>query len=235
MGIKITTIDEAIINNGLKILVYGPAGSGKTRLTVTADSKTLLVSVEGGLLSIKNVSKKIKKLVDVIVIEKITDLQSVYELLTKKHLYSWVCIDSLAEIAEQILVSEKKKYKDKRQAYGSMAESITEFIKLFRDLENCNVLFTAKQEREKDELSGKMLYRPMLEGRVLPNKVPYLFDEVFAMRVFEDDEGEAEFWMQTKRCSKYDCKDRSGKLDKWEEPSLFDILTKIEDGEKENG
>ena len=51
-GLKIQYTDDPQIFSGVKCVVYGPAGGGKTRLLATAPSPIIL-SAEKGLLSLK--------------------------------------------------------------------------------------------------------------------------------------------------------------------------------------
>ena len=70
MAIKLTTTREQAQNNGVKVLVYGQAGAGKTVLCATTPdhSKTVILSAEAGLLSIADAD------IPVIVIESVQDL-----------------------------------------------------------------------------------------------------------------------------------------------------------------
>ncbi len=232
MAIKIQTVDESIEHNGMKCLVHGPSGSGKTVLCATAIAKTLMLSAEAGLRSWQDIPAEIKAFIDVVVINDITDLQEAYTYAEKNEPgYVWVCLDSITEIAEQVLSAERRLVKDPRQAYGSMADNMVALLKGYRDLPYINVLMTCKQEYTKDG-TGLMSYRPMFPGRVLPQGVSYLFDEVFAIRVMDDDDGEPFHVLQCQRDIQYDAKDRSGRLDRFERPHLGALLEKMI-GEKE--
>ena len=54
MALNFTTTDRAAQLNGVKVLVYGQAGAGKTVLASTAPAP-FLISAEGGELSLRNV------------------------------------------------------------------------------------------------------------------------------------------------------------------------------------
>jgi phage nucleotide-binding protein len=235
MAIKIQTVDESIDNNGVKCLVHGLSGSGKTMLIATADGRVLLISAESGLRSLKDVPQEIKDRIDVITIYSVTDLEGAY-VYAEEHLgeYNWLCLDSVSEIAEQVLQTEKRRNKDGREAYGKLADQMEGLLKAFRDLPNINVLMTAKQALTADGHTGVTLYRPMLPGRILTGSIAYLFDEVFAIRVVEDDEGEPIHILQCKRDIQYEAKDRSGRLDRFERPHLGSLLDKMIGDTSEN-
>ena len=173
MSIKITSTKDAKAH-GLKICVYGPAGAGKTRLCATTPDpdKTLIVSAEAGLLSLREHD------IAVTVIESIDDLRAVHEFLTGSHPYTWVIIDSLSEIAEQCLAHEKTQTTNGMRAYGEMGDIMFKLIRAFRDLPGINVVMTAKQGHVQDE-DGRVMFGPLLPGKQLSQGLAYLFDEVF--------------------------------------------------------
>lgn len=219
MGIEVkNTKDEA--SQYVKILVHGPTGSGKTRLCATTGGVPIILSAEAGLLSIR------KKNIDFIEIKTIDDLREAYMFLANDKKYDWVCIDSISEIAEIVLADEKEKTKDPRKAYGEMADIMIGLIRAFRDLPK-NVYVTAKQGKMKDEITGGILFGPLAPGQKIPEALPYYFDEVFAMQVWKDAEGNEKSALQTKRDSSYEAKDRSGNLEIVEPANLGDIYKKL--------
>ena len=228
MTFQITTIDDALEDNGLKICVHGPAGSGKTVLCATAKAPTLIINTEGGLLSLKGAPDYIKTAK----ITSLPDLYLLYEHLNEmamadKREYDWIMLDSCSEIAEVVLSSEKKKAADPRQAYGELITEMLKLIKAFRDMPHYHVCMTFKQVRNKDSYSGMTSFGPSLPGQKLDNEIPYLYDEVFALRVEKDKDGKDYRILQTNRDIQYEAKDRSGKLGMWENPKLHEIYTKI--------
>ena len=54
-----------------------------------------------------------------------------------------------------------------------------------------------------------------------------MFDLVFALRVEKDSEGNPQRWLQTVGDHQYVAKDRSGKLEPFEQPNLLEIANKI--------
>ena len=227
MGIKITSVDEAIGSNGLKILVHGQAGSGKTVLAATTGKPTLIISAEAGLLSIQGAPSYIQTTV----VNSVDDVDEVHRYLTThKHGFEWVVLDSITEIAETCLAHEIKTNPDPRKSYPAFQSKMEQIIKKFRDLSGMNVLMTCKQQRKEDSDSGITRYSPMMPGNKLAPAVPYLFDLVLALRVEKNPETkELERHLQTYQDLKYEAKDRSGVLEKFEEPNLELILDKVHD------
>ena len=208
--------------NGVKMLVYGQAGAGKTSLIKTLPNPVVL-SAEGGLLSIADS--------DTPYIE-IKDMDSLYEAYDfimqsdEAAAFDSIALDSISEIAEVVLSAEKKKTKDPRQAYGSLQEIMGDMIRSFRDIPNKHVYFSAKLEKSQDEM-GRMLYSPSMPGNKLGQALPFYFDEVLALRVEKDGEGNTQRALMCDSDGLWAAKDRSGKLDAWEAPDLGEIIRKI--------
>jgi len=210
---------SSVSSTGVKVLVYGQAGAGKTTLIKTLPNPVIL-SAEGGLLSIRDAD------LPFIEISSIADLREAYSwLVDNAKDFSSVAVDSISEIAEVVLNAEKKVAKDPRQAYGAMQEQMTDLIRAFRDLP-MHVLVTAKLEKMQDEM-GRMLYAPSMPGNKIGPQLPYFFDEVLAMRIEKISDGVAWHGLKCHGDASWQAKDRSGKLDEWEEPNLSKIIAKI--------
>ena len=222
-GVKFKPVSEAVISQGSKMGVFGSAGSGKTFLCSTTGEPTLMISAEAGLLSIKAAGH-----IQVYEVDSLEGVRIVYEhVRDNPDDFKWVCLDSISEIAERSLEADLRATKDPRKAYGEMAIKMTQVVKSFRDLPGTNVVFTAKLDREKDDATGSMLYAPGAPGRQLGAQLPYYLDLIAALRVIPDQEGKLNRWLQTGQDAQWLCKDRSGKLDMWEEPNLATLQKKI--------
>lgn len=207
---------------GVKILCYGQSGAGKTSLIPTLPSPVVL-SAEGGLLSIAGAD------VPFIEINSMEALREAYEWLTKSDeakAFQSVAIDSISEIAEVVLNHEKKTNKDPRAAYGAMQEQMADVIRAFRDLPGRHVYMSAKLEKTQDEM-GRVLYSPSMPGNKTGQALPYFVDEVLALRVEKDGEGNTQRALMCDSDGLWLAKDRSGKLGTWEGPDLGAIIAKI--------
>lgn len=234
---QFTTTAEVAMTNGVKMLVYGPAGMGKTMLCATLPAP-LLISAESGLLSLTpaNITRvfgadnpAISYNITTVQVQTVEDLSAVYSWLqtSQSSAFQSICIDSISEIAEVVLNNAKRQVKDPRQAYGEMIEKMETLIRGFRDLPGRNVYISAKMEPTKDELSGVIKYGPSMPGNKLGPKIPYFFDEVFRLGVSKTPEGKEFRFLQTQPDLQYEAKDRSGALDPVEYPHLGHIIRKI--------
>jgi len=221
MAIQLKRTKEATAQ-AVKLLVYGQAGAGKTSLIPTLP-KPVILSAEGGLLSIADTN------LPFIEITSMDDLREAYKWLNSSAEaaeFESVALDSISEIAEVVLNAEKKINKDPRAAYGAMQEQMADIIRGFRDLPGKHVYMSAKLEKTQDEM-GRVLYAPSMPGNKTGQSLPYFFDEVLALRVEKDAEGYTRRALMTDGDGLWLAKDRSGKLEVWEDADLGEIIKKI--------
>jgi hypothetical protein len=221
MAIQLKRTKEATAQ-AVKLLVYGQAGAGKTSLIPTLPTPVIL-SAEGGLLSIADTN------LPFIEITSMDDLREAYKWLNgsaEAGEFQSVALDSISEIAEVVLNTEKKVNKDPRAAYGAMQEQMADIIRGFRDLPGKHVYMSAKLEKTQDEM-GRVLYAPSMPGNKTGQSLPYFFDEVLALRVEKDSDGNTRRALLTDGDGLWLAKDRSGKLEVWEDADLGEIIKKI--------
>jgi phage nucleotide-binding protein len=208
--------------SGVKMVVYGPSGAGKTTLIKTLPNPIVL-SAEGGLLSIQDAD------LPYIEIASMDDIHEAYKWLvgsSEASSFQSVALDSISEVAEVVLQHELKRNKDGRAAYGELNTTMQELIRNFRDLPNRNVYMSAKLEKSQDEM-GRMLYNPAMPGKSLTQGLPYFFDEVLALRIERDPDNNIQRALMTQSDGLWQAKDRSGRLSAWEQPDLGQIIRKI--------
>jgi len=205
--------------DAVKMVVYGIAGSGKSVLCSTAPNP-IIISAEHGLLSLAD------KDIPYIEVKTLKDINDAFNLIKKSTEFQTICLDSVSEISEVLLSELKKEAKDARQAYGKLAESLGAMLRNFRNLPGKHIVMTAKRKSVEDEIAGTVEYMPSLPGRVLPESLPYIVDEVFVMKMALK-KGAVVRTLQTQPDRQYTAKDRSGALLQFEEPDLTQIFNKI--------
>lgn len=232
-----TTTTQASSTNGVKAIIYGRSGMGKTMLAATAPGPIIL-SAESGLLSLNKANiERIHGVgtpgicydIPVAQIRTVDDLTEMYNwCVGNPNAYGTVVTDSITEIGEVVLANAKKQVKDPRQAYGELIEKMLMVIKSFRDLPGKNVVMLAKEELTKDDTTGRTSYGPSMPGSKLGPQLPYYFDAVLRLGVNKDPASGTEYrFLQTQPDFQYDAKDRSGRLAPVEYPHLGSIFSKI--------
>lgn len=238
MALKFSMVSQESQISGIKVMVYGPSGIGKTVLASTLPNP-ILISAEAGVLSLRK--KNLERLygignpntcydIPLILVKTVEDLTDAYRWCissAEARQFQSVAIDSISEIAEVVLNNAKKQVKDPRQAYGELIEKMETTIRYFRDLPGKHVYMAAKMEASKDELTGVVRYGPSMPGSKLGQKIPYFPDELFRLGIGKTPQGESYRFLQTQPDLQYDAKDRSGALAPVEPPNLSAIFNKI--------
>lgn len=170
----------------IKALIYGASGVGKTSFAGTAEN-VLFASAEGGLLSIAD------KLPNYVEIKSLQDLKDLYKyLLSTKHNFETLVIDSITEINEVIKLDiERKNGRPMQlQDWGTLSKEIKGILRNFRDLAETpktgapvqykaiNVLFIAQETVEAQEEGGTISkIVPSLNGKA-STEIAYFMDIV---------------------------------------------------------
>jgi len=208
-----------------KFCVYGQSGTGKTTLAATLPTP-FVISAEGGLLSLRGAD------IPYVEIKTIDEMREAFVFLSSPdaaHIES-VVIDSISEIAEIVLATEKARMVngkpiDPRQAYGATQEAIVSMIRAFSGMSK-HLLVIAKCEKTQDE-AGRLLYQPAMVGQKLGQQLPYMFDFLFALRNEKDTEGNVVRYLQTRTDGLWQAKERGGYVAAVETPDLGEIIKKL--------
>lgn len=222
MAITITNT-KTVTAERMTMLVYGNPGAGKTSLAKTIQGRVLILSAESGLLSLSGTE------MDVIEIGSWADVQEAYGwIVAEPRPYDWIFIDSLTELGQRLVEDMKRIYPDRKDSivmWGEVADRMRAFIKAFRDLRPYSVVFTALAKIDKDAV-GRRFTGVDLNGKIA-DQLPAFFDEVFALRILEAEDGTASRWLVTSQHDDWVAKDRSGQLALFEPPDLAGIARKI--------
>ena len=222
------------------MLIYGNSGDGKTSTAKTIGESTLIVSSEAGLLCLQDAEPPID-VIDITIDDngnsipkekRIERLGEAYKyLLTEEcqQKYKWIFIDSLTEISENMIEMLSAEFPDRKDSlvlYGENSKRMRGLIKSFRDIPHYNIIFTALPSIEKDE-NNRRFTGISLIGK-LSSTIAGYFDEVLYLNAVEDQESkEIKRYFTTSGTSNLICKDRSGRLNKFEPANINKIITKI--------
>jgi hypothetical protein len=230
MAVQWTTTRQAAQINGVKVLIHGKAGVGKTPLAATAPNPIIIAS-EPGLVSLNQHE------IPTAIVKSVEDFDDAYKYIAHspdaRARFQTVFMDSGTELAEVCLTAEKKKSKDPRKAYGEMQDKIMDRFRWFRDLDGYNVCIICKGDRVKDDMTGGFIYGPMMPGQQLGKQLPFLFDIILSMEVWKDPATNiVHSYLRSQRDHQYEARDRSGTLAPFEPPNLTDIFNKVMRGER---
>jgi len=206
---------------GVKALVYGPPGCGKTPVFNTAPRPVLMV-VEPGMLSMRNSNvPSFEAYTYAAINEFCTWLFASAE--TKN--FDTVGIDSISQLAEIILTHKLGINKDPRKAYGEMSREVMAIVNALYYMPQKHVYLIGKQTII-DE-GGAMKRKPYFPGQDLNVKIPHMYDEILHMGLATIP-GVAGQQMAFRTRESFDimARDRSGMLNEYEQPDLTALFTK---------
>ena len=218
---QILNTSQINIKDGVKTVLYGASGVGKTRICATAP-KPFIFSAENGLLSIRR--EKISYC-EINTYKQLTEAFQWASNSSEAKKFDTFCLDSLSEIAEVVLGEELRKTPDPRKAYGETQQQMYKLIRSFRDLPNKHIVMIAKEMLVESGLSK--CANAIMPSEKLQAQLPYFFDLVLHLYVGTDSSnGQRYTAIHTASGANWQAKDRSGNLDAIEYPNLSAIFTK---------
>lgn len=207
----------------LSVLAYGGTGTGKTRFASTFPSPVYVADFDGGLLTVYgkegvagDTYRTVKR--NGVVIKEawnelmalVTDLE---EDLSKcpdfEEPLKTLVVDSVTTLEQRCIEAVCKEAGHLTPTQPDWGEIIRRLIDLFERLNDlpCYTIVTAHELMEKDEVSGRIVIRPSISTRKLPNRISVYFDEVYRLYA-RRNEGTQEYMMHTKAGVNYDGKSR---------------------------
>lgn len=170
----------------MKLLVAGAPGSGKTRLASTFPNP-IYADAEGRLLSIRD-----RHNARAVTIDNIAKLEGLRAGLDQRPdiraktfggPVDTVVLDTVDQIAR--LMMDERKRAERKEAFtqpdwGIHGDRLRDILRSFRNLSDLNVIFNVHVKPEVDEESGRVEYRPAIQGSV-GNEIAEYVDECFLL------------------------------------------------------
>lgn len=180
---KVHCTSELSAQEGIRALIYGRAGIGKTSLIPTCE-KPIILSAEQGLQSISNHQ------IPYIIIQSWDDFVNALRwLYGNQGEHKTIVIDSLSQIVEMLFEVKKTTCltkdgkKDGLRAYGETGEDtrkvFNEYFRVY--LKSYDIVAFAKLSKEKDD-QERLMYAPLFVGTKIGLEAPHAFDVVGALR-----------------------------------------------------
>jgi hypothetical protein len=255
---KIISADDRLSERrGVKALIVGPAGVGKTSLLRTLDpARTLFVDVEAGDLAVQDVPVDTLQLDDWTTARDIACRisgpnksfpptacysQAHYEAiggaLESLNKYETLFVDSITAIsrlsfrwAEQQpeSLSERSGKKDVRGTYGLHAREMIAWLNRLQHSRGMNAIFVAILEKVTDEFNHAE-FQIQLEGSKTGRELPGIVDQIITMQFIDFGDGVPvrAFVCTSPNPWGYLAKDRAGRLQQIEKPHLGELIAKL--------
>lgn len=219
---------------GVKSVVFGSPGSGKTPLINTAPRPVLLVT-EPGMLSMRGSNVPAWEAYTAPLIVEF------FEWFLKSREasnFDTLGIDSISNIAEIILAEELQKVKHGMKAYGNMSERTMKIANDLYYMPQKHIVMIAKQGliengRQTILQNGEVTYEPIMQkrpffpGKDLNVKVPHLFDNVLHLgEAVVPGQPKPVRALRTKEIPEVFARDRLGNLGELEPPDLSSLFAK---------
>lgn len=171
---KIVNVTELHAAQGIKALVYGPPGTAKTPLTLTAP-RPLYVACETGSRSISRAVKL--PAVPCQTVEQINEFRKWLKSSQEANSFDTIAVDSLSQMAEIYLANAQRTNKDGRAAFGIMAKSMREFVDEIRTLPRKHAYLICKLGMRNVAETGMNI--PSFPGKDLESFIPHEIDFVW--------------------------------------------------------
>lgn len=228
---NLTTTGRLASVSGVKCIIYGAPGCGKTPLVTTA-SNVLYVAIERGQVSLQGTN-----------VPAVTayDLPSFYQFIEwmdrseEAKQYNTFFIDSISRFCSLVLEEElakKSKSGEKvngQAAYGEMAKRVLKVFHLLNGMKNRNIVMLAQSDTKPEQA------RPYFEGNEIDTKIPHLYDGVFHLGYHDVPDRGLTYSLQMRETEKYFARCRFNAAADYEAANLDYLFNKLLMGGNTNG
>lgn len=215
---------QLAVRYGVKMLVFGPPGGGKTPAIRTAPNPVLLAT-EPGLLSLRGSNIPTWEAGTA---ERCEEFRKWFFGSKEASKFDTVCIDSVSQLAEHYLAKAERGNKHGLAAYGAMAEDVAGFTEALYFQREKHAYLVCKEDILDDGWR-----RPYFPGKELHKKIPHRYDVIMrAAKVLIPELGREEYAFQTTSTMNWVCRSRQNpddppKLAAFEPQNISAIINKL--------
>lgn len=216
---KIMNSNERLkVQTGVKMVIFGPYGIGKTSLLRTIDEPTLCLDFEAGLLAVQgwqgdsisirtwNQARDIACLIGgpnpALKADSFYS-QRHYEHVSSKYKelefskYRCIFIDSITVASRLCLLwakmqpeafSERSGKQDMRATYGLLAQEMMAWLNQFQHIPDKDIILVGTLGQYLDDFN-RPTWLPQCEGAKTASEIPGIVDEVISMVGIKQDDG----------------------------------------------
>ncbi|KKN34937.1 hypothetical protein LCGC14_0788780 [marine sediment metagenome] len=198
--------DLKIDNLKLKVLPYGKSGTGKTTFACSFP-KPYVFDFDNGILSQRGMD------VDYDVYSGVAAYQKFEEklrTLESECPYETIVLDSITTMQEYKMNSILQVTRKKIPTQYEWMVLITDMKDLFTRITSMDkhVVVIAHEMMVQDDMTGEIMFMPVVYGKKLPAQLPLWFDEVYRMFGGRTKEGKPEYTFSTVSDTRYVAKSR---------------------------
>lgn len=227
MDKRIVAANQLAGQYGIKAVITGPAGSGKTPLMATAP-RVIVLALEPGYRSVRNQNFPCWN-----AINSLKDADDFFDWAfgsNEAKAFDTFGFDSWSQYCDLVLAKYKANKSHGLQAYGFMAEHVYKNAEKLFYLQQKHVVMNCKQEIVEVPGPGPdpiKYTRPYFPGKNLIVQIPHLYDEFWQLDEFivPGVNGKTTALL-TKRRNDRLVRSRSGNLNEYEPPNLTDVFAK---------
>jgi len=235
MNIKdIVPVNTLAMKYGVKAVIYGPPGSGKTPLVETAPRPLMLVC-EPGMMSLR------KSKVPAYLANTHGRIEGFFKWFfgsTEANQFDTLFIDSGSQLAEIVLSDVFGSFKDGRKVYGEMSRICMEWFDPLFYMPNKHIIILAKEVSEEYTVTGNVngiptlttykFKKPFFPGQDLPMKIAHRYDMIWRANR-EVIQGAKQTVIYCQPTDAFIARDRSGQLADKEPGNLSYLFQKAMD------
>jgi hypothetical protein len=220
---------------GVKAMLYGQPGTGKTPMLNTAP-RPVLLATEPGLLSMRGSTLPTW---EAYTPERIAEFFDWFFKSNEAKNFDTLAIDSGSQLAEIVLSKHQRACKDGRKAFGEMSRECMDYFDQLYFMPQKHVILICKmmqvevgKQLVKSETGGFVVEtvfqsQPFFPGKDLNIKVPHRYDEIlYVGRATIPGQPQPVIAIRSKGTDEILARDRTGRLAELEPPDLTSLFNK---------